>query len=222
MNDSKARPGQRRAAHVAELFVERAGRAQRLGRARVVAVSERKHAYDELDGGVLSRGSLVGGRLGPFHPLDAFEEQAANPPELPHPPRRARDTARLAVVEQPSERSTQVVVVEPHLANGLGLATVGVERAHPVGEVVGVAPAHVLEPRLCSEPLERELAKRLEHREARLGDRCVAADQALVKERGESLQEVRYVRDHALGRFEREPAPKDGKAFEQRLFALVQ
>ncbi len=78
----------------------------------------------------------------------------------------------------------------------------------------------------CFEELRGELADRLEHGEARLPGFLGAADQALVDERGQALEDVdgRPVArtGHGLGHVEVPAAPEDRQASKQPALGLVQ
>jgi hypothetical protein len=193
----------------------------------VVPLEERQGA------GRLEGGRDGGGRDPVALPQSAIQPAAAfaqGTPEQPELAQRAgQPEGALAVpgLVEPRERRAQVVAVglEAVVQSGLGFVDPG--RRLPLRE--GEAPGRVSRPHrvllaVFREPLQAELADRLQHRVTRFSSRSVLlAQQAVVGEGGDPVEDVRPdVANDRLDRIQGEAADEDGEPSEQGLLPGVE
>ena len=216
-------------AAVADFPRELEAAVERLLRGHEVTLAERRVARREV--GLRERGgwdSLARGeRLG--EPAAALAHQPARAPEADERAGELQPELDLGGRDRPRERGPDVVVLlveanEPERLVRAG--ELGLGGDHELQVALGVPPAQLVELAFGLEPLERVLPDRLEQAEARLAVGAVRlADEALVDERGETLEdlpEVHLVAADGVGDLQRAAAREDAEPRQQRLLGRLE
>ena len=162
-------------------------------------------------------------------PAAALAHQPARAPEAHERAGELQAELDLAGRDRPRQRGTDVVVLlveahEPERLVRAGELRLGGQ--HELEVALGVPPAQLLELALGLETFERILTDRLEQTEARLAVGAVRlADEALVDERGETLEhlpEVHLVAADGVGDLQRATAREDTEPRQQGLLGRLE
>lgn len=190
----------------------------------VVAEEHRQAPGDELRRPLHVERDTVRRRKSRLEPPPELGRVSPSLPEALEGRRQPQPELDLVVLDRPRERGAEVVEIRiepPEPARVVGAREPHLRVTGETEEMSGVREAHRLELSQLLQALERELADRLQHEEARLPlDALDRPQQALGDERVEPVQD--HVRgldtdEGALGRVEREPADEDRRARQQGL-----